>query len=61
MLFKLKQTGRFVIATGGVIKSPKLPADNLELLEDIDSLQNDKTEVKIRYTVFVLIKKFYSL
>ncbi|KAK4012412.1 hypothetical protein OUZ56_021511 [Daphnia magna] len=48
MLFKLKQTGRLVIGTGGVITSPKLPADNLELLEDIDSLQNDKTEVKIR-------------
>lgn len=48
MLFKLKQTGRLVIGTGEVITSPKLPADNLELLEDIDSLQNDKTEVKIR-------------
>lgn len=57
ILFKVKSTGDYTVGTAGIISLPKLPLENLVLLDKIQSLMESKTEVKIRYSFFYLIKE----
>lgn len=49
ILFKVKLTGNYNVGTAGMISLPKLPLENLVLLDKIQSLMDSKTEIKIRY------------
>lgn len=57
ILFKVKSTGDYTVGTAGMISLPKLPLENLVLLDKIQSLMDSKAEIKIRYSFFYLIKE----
>ncbi|XP_045022819.1 stress response protein NST1-like [Daphnia magna] len=48
ILFKVKSTGDYTVGTAGMISLPKLPLENLVLLDKIHSLMDSKAEIKIR-------------
>ncbi|KZS03747.1 Uncharacterized protein APZ42_033457 [Daphnia magna] len=48
ILFKVKSTGDYTVGTAGMISLPKLPLENLVLLDKIQSLMDSKAEIKIR-------------
>ncbi|KAK4020501.1 hypothetical protein OUZ56_002469 [Daphnia magna] len=48
ILFKVKSTGDYTVGTAGMISLPKLPLENLVLLDKIQSLMDSKDEIKIR-------------
>jgi hypothetical protein len=56
ILFKVKSTGNYTVGTAGMISLPKLPLENLVLLDKIQSRIDSKTEIKIRYSFIYLIK-----
>ncbi|KAK4030935.1 hypothetical protein OUZ56_024360 [Daphnia magna] len=48
ILFKVKSTGDYTVGAAGMISLPKLPLENLVLLDKIHSLMDSKAEIKIR-------------
>jgi hypothetical protein len=56
ILFKVKSTGNYTVGTAGMISLPKLPLENLVLLDKIQTRIDSKTEIKIRYSFIYLIK-----
>ena len=44
VLFKLKASKDFIVSTAGIIASPKLPTDNIQIVETIEQLLSANTD-----------------